>query len=134
MIKSIITAYSTRKFLAYSSAEQDIASKTSIYNIVNARYSDFKSIKVEEYSDIVKEFSYLSQEEQASMVGILKGYNKDGQYLKLKPSAALNAALIEMLRQKEEQKKLFESDRRSSKTDRRRIPDRRRISDRRKSI
>ena len=96
MIKSIITAYSTRKFLAYSSAEQDIASKTSIYNIVNARYSDFKSIKVEEYSDIVKKsFSHLPEEKQALIVERLKDYRRKNQYVNKKPSIPLNQASIE---------------------------------------
>ena len=130
MIKSILSGSPVRKFVAYSNAQ------ALNYKFLNDKYPTFQAIPlIEDYPAIVKEvLPYLSEEEQASIVEILKGYNSRGQYSNLKTSIPLEAALIEMLRQKEEQRKLFESDRRSSnKTDRRRIPDRRKY-DRRKSI
>jgi hypothetical protein len=103
MIKSILSGSPVRKFVAYSSAEQDLDSGALAltYKLLNDKYPKFPAIKVEEYSDIVKTvFSHLSQEEQALILEILKGYNSREQYLKGKPSIPLEAAHIEMLRQK----------------------------------
>jgi hypothetical protein len=109
MIKSIATAYSARKFVAYSHLHSDLLQSLRYLNNVYATFSNSvkptpeKTLKKaeilpQEYEGIVnKQFSFLPEEKQAKIVKELNSYRENGEYKGKKPSYVFHEAYMKVI-------------------------------------